>query len=146
MIIRYMLWGWGCLLVLFVWAYMTVGAHQADRGHGLQWRPIYVPGYYDTYKPSDYPVVQLGHAKEDEERAFRVCALAVGDGMLMVVYGEEGDPVEFHFTQPGDVCAYAYVGEGGGGEHLNHLDVYLGQLDGQEASIKRPEIKVGVTK
>lgn len=135
----------GCLLILVIT--LAVRAEGDGRARVVyEWRPFYVPQYYEQYTPDINPVIALGHGKEDAERGFRVCTWAVGDGELLLTYGSEGDGVEFHLDQGDDVCAYVYLAGGGGGTHTNRLDLYLFQRGERPAVIDRPEIKVRVLK
>lgn len=108
-----------------------------------EWRTLYISHYTDSYTADSYPVLQLAHAKEDNERAFRMCAVVQGDGVVLLAYGSEGEGVEFHQPTPGNMCFTTKVGYGGGGEYLNQLDVYLLYYAGKQPTLYRPEIKVG---
>lgn len=133
----------GCLLVLAV--VLVAQAESSKARITYEWRPFYVPQYYEQYTPDSDPVIALGHAKDNAERGFRVCAWAAGDGELLLTYGGEGEGVEFHLEQGEDVCTSVWLGEGGG-IHTNRLDLYLFQRGERPASIERPEIKVRVVK
>jgi hypothetical protein len=111
-----------------------------------EWRTVYLPHYAESYTHSSKPVLAFAHGKEDYEEQYRLCAVVEGDGALMLIYGEEGDAVEFHLETPGDICVTTFVGWGGGGRHLNQLDVYLYYYDkGTPPTLYRPEIKAGIT-
>ena len=133
-----------CLLMLGPAARgLSVDVDSAGRAT-YQWETLYLPQYNEEYQPDSAPVLAFGHAKEDRERAFRVCVYVEGDGELLLTYGGEGDGALFSLAQPEDVCTMAYVGPGGGGKHANRLDLYLFQRGERAVTMWRPEIKVGV--
>ena len=111
-----------------------------------EWRTLYISRFSDAYTHSSEPVLSLAHGKEDYEEQFRLCAQVEGDGALLLAYGSEGDSTEFHLNNPSDICVTTFVGWGGGGRHLNQLDVYLYYYDeGTPPTLYRPEIKAGIT-
>lgn len=130
------------LLIIGVGGFVMAHDYAPDKG--LEWHTLRLPAYTEAYKASSEPVLSFAHGKPSEEREYRVCAVAEGDGEVLLVFAGNGDGVEFHYKAPTDVCAVTYLGEGGNGEHLNKLDLYLFQRGKQAAILYRPEISVGV--